>query len=128
MMNSSWLKIGPEALYWAPRNVARVWNAKDIYITENGCSATDQPAADGAVDDIDRIMFLRNYLTQLQRATAEGVPVRGYFHWSLMDNFEWADGYGTRFGLLHVDYATQRRTPKLSASFYREVVAQNRVV
>jgi beta-glucosidase len=127
MMNSSWLKIGPEALYWAPRNVASVWNAKDIYITENGCSATDQPAADGAVDDIDRIMFLRNYLTQLQRATAEGVPVRGYFHWSLMDNFEWADGYGTRFGLLHVDYATQRRTPKLSASFYREVAARNQV-
>jgi beta-glucosidase len=128
MMNSSWLKIGPEALYWAPRNVARVWNAQAIYITENGCSATDQPAADGAVDDIDRVMFLRSYLTQLQRATAEGVPVRGYFHWSLMDNFEWADGYGTRFGLLHVDYATQKRTPKLSASFYREVIARNRVV
>jgi beta-glucosidase len=73
-------------------------------------------------------MFLRNYLTHLQRATAEGVPVRGYFHWSLMDNFEWADGYGTRFGLLHVDYATQRRTPKLSASFYREVVGRNKVV
>ncbi len=88
---------------------------KDIYITENGCSATDVPAADGIVYDTDRIMFLRNYLTHLQRATAEGVPVRGYFHWSLMDNFEWADGYGTRFGLLHVDYATQKRTPKLSA-------------
>jgi beta-glucosidase len=73
-------------------------------------------------------MFLRNYLTHLQRATAEGVPVRGYFHWSLMDNFEWADGYGTRFGLLHVDYATQKRTPKLSAAFYREVAAGNRVV
>jgi beta-glucosidase len=101
---------------------------KDIYITENGCSATDVPAADGIVYDTDRIMFLRNYLTHLQRATAEGVPVRGYFHWSLMDNFEWADGYGTRFGLLHVDFATQKRTPKLSAAFYREVAAGNRVV
>ena len=64
----------------------------------------------------------------LQRATSEGVPVRGYFHWSLMDNFEWADGFGTRFGLLYVDYASQQRTPKLSASFYREVAAQNRLV
>jgi beta-glucosidase len=73
-------------------------------------------------------MFLRNYLTQLQRATAEGVPVRGYFHWSLMDNFEWSGGYGTRFGLIYVDYATQRRTPKLSASFYREVIARNEVM
>src|SRR3984893_6449691 len=84
-MNSSWLKIGPEALYWGPRNVAKVWNVSDIYITENGCSATDVPAADGVVYDTDRIMFLRSYLTQLQRATSEGVPVRGYFHWSLME-------------------------------------------
>jgi beta-glucosidase len=128
MMNSSWLRIAPEALYWGPRNLAKVWNVKDIYITENGCSATDVPAADGIVYDTDRIMFLRNYLTHLQRATAEGVPVRGYFHWSLMDNFEWADGYGTRFGLLHVDYATQKRTPKLSAAFYGQVAARNRVV
>jgi len=127
-MNLSWLKIGPEALYWGPRNVAKVWNASDIYITENGCSATDAPAADGLVYDTDRIMFLRSYLTQLQRATSEGVPVRGYFHWSLMDNFEWADGFATRFGLHYVDYATQRRTPKLSASFYREVAARNRLV
>ena len=104
-----------------------MWNVSDIYITENGCSATDVPAADGLVYETDRIMFLRSYLTQLQRATSEGVPVRGYFHWSLMDNFEWADGFGTRFGLLHVDYATQQRTPKLSASFYREVAVRNRL-
>src|SRR5262245_50928313 len=128
MMNSSWLKIGPEALYWGPRNLAKVWNVKAIYITENGCSATDVPSADGMIYDIDRIMFLRSYLTQLQRATSEGVPVRGYFHWSLMDNFEWADGFNIRFGLLYVDYATQQRTPKLSASFYREVAARNRVL
>jgi len=73
-------------------------------------------------------MFLRNYLSQLQRATAEGVPVRGYFHWSSMDNFEWSDGYGTRFGLIHVDYATLKRTPKMSASFFREVASRNYVV
>jgi beta-glucosidase len=101
---------------------------KNIYITENGTSGADQPGPDGVVYDVDRVMYLRNYLTQLQRATAEGVPVRGYFLWSLLDNFEWADGYATRFGLVHVDYATQKRTPKLSASFYREVIARNAVM
>jgi beta-glucosidase len=124
-MASDWLKVGPEALYWAPRHVARLWNVKDLYITENGTSAADEPAPDGVVYDVDRVMYLRNYLTQLQRATAEGVPVRGYFLWSLLDNFEWVDGYGKRFGLVHVDFASQKRTPKLSASFYREVIARN---
>jgi beta-glucosidase len=100
---------------------------KSIYITENGCSASDAPAADGQVYDADRVMFMRNYLTQLQRATADGVPVRGYFAWSLMDNFEWVDGYSNRFGLHYVDYATQKRTPKLSAQFYKQVIAQNAV-
>jgi beta-glucosidase len=127
-MDSSWLKVGPEAIYWAPRHVARLWDVKSIYITENGTSAADQPAADGNVYDVDRIMYLRNYLTQLQRATSEGVPVLGYFLWSLMDNFEWTDGFEKRFGLYHVDFQTQRRTPKLSASFYREVIARNAVV
>jgi beta-glucosidase len=100
---------------------------KSIYITENGTSAADHVAADGKIYDIDRIMYLRNYLTQLQRATADGVPVLGYFLWSLMDNFEWADGYEQRFGLHHVDFVTKRRTPKLSASFYRETIARNAV-
>ncbi|HSB27914.1 MAG TPA: GH1 family beta-glucosidase [Pyrinomonadaceae bacterium] len=126
-MASFWLNIGPEALYWGPRHVAKIWNAKEIYITENGCSSSDIPAADGLVYDTDRVMYLRNYLTQLQRATADGVPVRGYFLWSLMDNFEWTDGYTNRFGLHYVDYATQKRTPKLSAQFYREVIARNAV-
>jgi len=127
-MASSWLNIGPEALYWGPRHVAKIWNVKEIYITENGCSSSDIPAADGLVYDTDRVMYLRNYLTQLQRATADGIPVKGYFLWSLMDNFEWADGYTNRFGLHYVDYATQKRTPKLSASFYREVIARNAVI
>jgi beta-glucosidase len=127
-MVSNWLKVGPEALYWAPRQLQKIWNVKTIYITENGCSASDVPANDGNVYDADRVMFLRNYLTQLQRATSEGVPVRGYFAWSLMDNFEWADGFGNRFGLHYVDYATQRRSPKLSAAFYQQIIAQNAVV
>ncbi|HKU95696.1 MAG TPA: GH1 family beta-glucosidase [Vineibacter sp.] len=124
-MQTPWLKVGPEALHWGPRHVAKLWNVKDIYITENGCAGTDTPAADGIVYDTDRVMFLRNYLTQLQRATAAGVPVRGYFLWSLLDNFEWADGYASRFGLHYVDDATQKRTPKLSAGFYKEVIARN---
>ncbi len=124
-MASSWLFIGPESLYWAPRHLQKIWNVKEIYISENGCGANDEPAADGIVYDSDRIMFLLNYLTQLQRATSEGVPVRGYFLWSLMDNFEWSAGYGTRFGLIHVDYATQKRTPKLSATYYSEVIRRN---
>ena len=126
-MASPWLNIGPEALYWGPRHVANIWNVKEIYITENGCSSSDIRAADGIVYDTDRVMYLRNYLTQLQRATADGVPVKGYFLWSLMDNFEWADGYTNRFGLHYVDYATQKRTPKLSAAFYKEVIARNTV-
>jgi beta-glucosidase len=126
-MKASWLRPGPEAIYWAPRHVAKLWNVQSIYITENGTSASDQPAADGTIYDVDRIMYLRNYLTQLQRATSEGVPVAGYFLWSLMDNFEWSDGYEQRFGIYHVDFETKRRTPKLSASFYRETIARNAV-
>ncbi|MEP6849375.1 MAG: GH1 family beta-glucosidase [Acidobacteriota bacterium] len=127
-MVSFWLFIGPEALYWGPRNVNKIWGVKELYITENGCSSADVPSADGTVYDTDRVMYIRNYLTHLQRATTEGVPVKGYFCWSLMDNFEWADGYSNRFGLHYVDYETQKRTPKLSAHFYKEVIRQNAVV
>jgi beta-glucosidase len=126
-MNSEWLRVGPETIYWVPRLAAKIWNIDTIYISENGTSSTDKPAADGSVSDLDRIMYLRNYLTQLQRATAEGVPVRGYFLWSLMDNFEWIFGFQKRFGLYHVDFDTEVRTPKLSASFYRDVIAKNAV-
>ncbi len=124
-MASPWLTLGPEALYWVPKLVAETWGVKEIYITENGCSSDDVPAADGQIYDSDRVMYLRNYLTQLQRAVAEGVPVKGYFLWSLLDNFEWADGYEKRFGITYVDFATQKRTPKLSSAFYREVIAKN---
>ena len=127
-MYSDWLNIGPEALYWAPKLIADLWKVKAMYITENGASSSDTIAADGHVYDIDRVMFLRNYMSQLQRAVAEGVPVKGYFLWSLLDNFEWADGYGKRFGIVYVDFKTQKRTPKLSAAFYKKVIAENRVV
>ncbi len=127
-MASPWLNIGPAALYWAPRYVTKIWNVKEIYITENGCSSADVLTPDGHVWDTDRVMYLRNYLRQLHRAVSENFPVRGYFLWSLLDNFEWADGYSLRFGLYYVDFQTQKRTPKLSADFYRQVIERNAVL
>jgi beta-glucosidase len=127
-MHSSWHVFGPESLYWAPKFVQSLWKAKEIHITENGCAADDKLEADGTVADTDRVMFLRHHLTQLQRATADGVPVKGYFQWSLMDNFEWTAGYGNRFGIVYVDFKTQKRTPKMSAAWFREAAQRNAVV
>jgi beta-glucosidase len=124
-MASAWLSIGPEALYWGPKLAAEELGVREIYITENGCSSDDVVAADGEVYDTDRVMYLDAYLTQLQRGVSEGVPVRGYFLWSLLDNYEWADGYSKRFGITYVDFATQKRTPKLSAKFYRNLIERN---
>jgi beta-glucosidase len=127
-MFNQWLRLGPEALYWAPKFVQSLWGAKEVFITENGCATDDVPADDGEVYDTDRVMFLRAHLTQLQRATADGVPVKGYFQWSTMDNFEWTFGFGNRFGLVYVDFKTQKRTPKLSAAWFREAAKRNAVV
>jgi beta-glucosidase len=118
----------PEVMYWAPRHVQSLWGAKSIFITENGCAAEDALAEDGRVYDSDRVMFLRACLGQLQRATAEGVPVDGYFHWSAQDNLEWNAGFGNRFGLIYVDFDTLERTPKLSAEWFRDAARQNAVV
>ena len=126
-MASPWLFVGPEVMYWAVRSVTELWGPKAIYITENGCSAEDYRDAAGRIEDTDRVMFLRNYLTHLHRAVSENYPVKGYFVWSLMDNFEWVDGYGKRFGIYHVDFETQERHPKRSALWYREVIARNAV-
>jgi beta-glucosidase len=126
-MPSPWLFVGPEVIYWAVRNVSTLWKPKVIYITENGCSADDVVGTDGRVNDTDRLMYLRNHLTHLQRAAAEGYPVKGYFLWSLLDNYEWADGYSKRFGIHYVDFRTQKRTPKLSAEWYRATIAANSV-
>ena len=126
-MASPWLVVGPEVAYWGVRHVSEMWSPKALYVSENGASA-DDPMVNGRIDDADRIMYLRNYFGQFHRAIADGYPLKGYFLWSLMDNFEWADGYTKRFGIHHVDFATQRRTPKLSAVWYKEVIRQNRIV
>jgi beta-glucosidase len=114
----------PESLYWGPRFLAERYKLP-VVITENGMSGHDWVSPDGAVHDPYRIEFTRQYLDALSRAARDGVDVRGYFHWSLMDNFEWAEGYKQRFGLIHVDYATQKRTLKDSAYWYSNIIKTN---
>lgn len=97
-----------------------------LYITENGICCNDWIHEDGAVHDADRVDFMKKYLKQLKRAMDEGADVRGYFAWSLMDNFEWADGYAERFGLVYVDYASQKRTIKDSGLYYKALIAHNK--
>jgi beta-glucosidase len=120
--------LDPEVMYWAPRQLQSIWGSRSIFITENGCAASDVAAEDGRGYDTDRVMFLCASLGQLQRATSEGVPVDGYFLWSAQDNFEWIYGYGNRFGLIYVDFDTLARTPKLSADWFREATRRNAVV
>ena len=124
-MAAGWLQLGPRGMYWSPKYLHELWGVKEIYITENGAASWDVPTHSGEVLDLDRVFFLRSYLTELQRAVSEGVPVKGYFLWSLMDNYEWSDGYPMRFGITYVDYKTQKRTVKLSGEFYKDVIARN---
>lgn len=126
--NLDWLNITPQVIYWGVRHAAEYYGIKEFYITENGMSQEDAPNEQGEVWDLGRREFYRNYLLSMQRAINEGYPVKGYFAWSFMDNYEWAEGYAKRFGLVHVDYQTQKRTPKLSAGWYSKVIAQNKVL
>jgi len=114
----------PEALYWGPKFMADRYGLP-IVITENGMSNVDVIALDGKCHDPQRIDFLNRYLLELRRAVADGVDIRGYFQWSIMDNFEWAEGYKHRFGLVHVDFQTQKRTLKDSAHWYGDVIRSN---
>ncbi len=127
-MASPWIVVGPECMYWVVRLVCDLWHPPAVYITENGCSAEDVVTPAGRIEDTERVMYLRTHLANLQRATAEGFPVKGYFLWSLLDNFEWADGYSKRFGIHYVDFKTEKRIPKLSAEWYRAAIAGNAVV
>ena len=128
-LDMPWLNIVPDALYWACRHIRDTLGFRgDLYITENGTAARDSINAQGEIVDLDRILYLKTYLRALHRAIGEGMPVKGYFQWSFLDNFEWAWGYSKRFGLVFTEYQSQRRIPKLSASYYREVIAANAVV
>lgn len=95
-----------------------------LLVTENGAAYEDHPGPGGEVRDPERIAYLREHLAAVHRAIRDGADVRGYFLWSLLDNFEWAYGYSKRFGIVHVDFATQLRTPKDSARWYAEVIAR----
>jgi beta-glucosidase len=126
-MMLKWLTFGPEAAYWAVRHVSEQWSPKALYISENGCPSADV-VRQGRIEDTDRVLYLRNYILQLQRAAAEGYPIAGYFLWSLLDNFEWGEGYTKRFGITHVDFKMQKRTPKLSSQWYAELIRRNAMV
>lgn len=117
-------QIASEALYWGPRFFYERYN-KPIVVTENGISNMDWVHGDGKVHDPQRIDYTSRYLQQLKKACADGIPVQGYFHWSVMDNFEWAEGYRQRFGLVYVEYSTQKRILKDSAGWYKMVIKEN---
>ncbi|MCC6627061.1 MAG: beta-glucosidase [Chloroflexi bacterium] len=117
-------EIFPACVYDAAL-IAREYTALPLYITENGAAFHDELTADGSIDDAPRIAYLHAHLAELHRLFAAGVDLRGYYVWSLLDNFEWEWGYSKRFGLLHVDFATKRRTWKRSAYWYRDLIARN---
>ena len=121
--------IVPDGLYRQLHWVREQTNGTPIYITENGCAYDDRLSPDGTrVHDPDRIDYLRRHFRILAKAIEDGVPVKGYYLWSLIDNFEWAWGYTRRFGIIFCDYTDQRRVPKDSYYYYREVIAGNEPV
>lgn len=117
-------RVTPQALYWGPRFLYEQYKLP-IVITENGMGNCDWVALDGQVHDPQRIDFLTRYLRELDRAIKDGVPVNGYFQWSVTDNFEWAHGYSQRFGLVYIDYPTGKRIPKDSAHWYHDIIKSN---
>ena len=116
--------VTPQALYWGPKFYDERYH-KPIIITENGMAGMDWIHMDGKVHDPQRIDFTRSYLSELKRAADEGVDIRGYFHWTLMDNFEWTSGYTNRFGLIYVDFQNQKRIIKDSGIWYKSVIESN---
>jgi len=123
-LHMPWLHVVPDSLYWGVRHVSETLRRPNlpIFISENGCAAQDAVSDRGEVLDLDRIHYLRQYLQAAHRAVSEGYPLRGYFLWSFLDNFEWAYGYDRRFGITYVDYATQQRFPKASFHWYKTCI------
>lgn len=118
------MPIRPDSLYWCAKLAYRRYGLP-ILFTENGFSNLDFVMRDGKVHDPQRIDYIATYLAGLKRIVEEGVPVEGYLYWSIMDNFEWLEGYDKRFGLIYIDYRTQQRTLKDSAVYYAQVIRTN---
>jgi beta-glucosidase len=118
-------EVWPDALYRILVRITGDYGPLPLEITENGCSYADGPDARGVVNDARRIAFYRGYLEAVHRALADGADVRGYHAWSLLDNFEWTEGYEQRFGLVWVDFATGRRVLKESGRWYGRVARAN---
>lgn len=119
----SW-PVTPECLYWAPKYLFERYKLP-VIITENGVSATDTVSLDGKVHDSTRIDYIQKHLLSVSRAIRDGADIKGYFHWSMIDNFEWNSGYNERFGLVYVDFKTQKRIPKDSALYYGKIIENN---
>ena len=118
-------EVYPQGLYNLLNRLHFEYQVPKLYVTENGCSYNDGPDDQGEIADQRRLNYLRDHFAAVRRAMQNGVPLAGYFVWSLLDNFEWAKGYTQRFGIVWVDYATQQRTPKASAHWYSKVIANN---
>ena len=123
-MNAMQWPVTPECLRWGPKFLYERYKLP-IYITENGMACHDVVSMDGKVHDPNRIDFLNRYLLELEKATDDGVDIGGYFLWSLMDNFEWSEGYNSRFGIVYVDYATQQRIIKDSGYWYKNWIEEH---
>ena len=121
--STDWV-VCPEVLYWLPKFLYERYKLP-LLITENGMANLDWKMSDGQVHDSQRIDFIRRYLRCLKRATDDNVPILGYQYWSILDNFEWTEGYDKRFGLIYVDYQTQERILKDSTRFYSEIIRTN---
>jgi beta-glucosidase len=121
-----WL-VDPDGLYDILLRLAKDAPGLALYVTENGCAAEDYVGPDGAVNDVERVSYLHKHLEAAARAIRDGANLAGYYVWSLLDNFEWAWGYQKRFGIVFVDFGTQRRIPKASARFYADVIRDNAV-
>ncbi|MFF7362344.1 GH1 family beta-glucosidase [Streptomyces sp. NPDC008125] len=117
--------VDPDGLHALLVDTAREFPDVALMVTENGAAFDDYVSPEGRVEDPERIAYLHGHIDAVRRAIADGADVRGYFLWSLMDNFEWAYGYSKRFGMVYVDYATQTRTPKASAHWYSDVIRRH---
>lgn len=121
-------EVYPNGLKDVVERVYCEYKPKEIFIVENGCAVNDVISPDGKVHDPQRVSYLQRHLQTLNQTIKKGVPVKGYYVWSLMDNFEWAEGYDKRFGIIYVDYETLQRIPKDSYAYYLKVIAQNEAI